>query len=134
MRQQRWKEKLSSTHAYSVIELICLSGMIILAVLALVFMVQFYRESARRSYDNHLEDTAWRAATLNLADSGCIVGGCPGYEKCTHRVKGRQIGYLDHRDNTITGELPEGYNYSSVMKVDREMFRRKRNSMVIRTE
>lgn len=130
----RIRGKLYSARGFSVIEIICMSGISVIAAAALLLMLLFYRESARRSNDNLLEDTARHVAVLNLAENGCIVEDCPGGERCIHRSEGVLVGYLENPVNRIVEALPFGYNQSSVMKVDGTTYRGDRGTMVLRVE
>ena len=111
---QTTSHKLNSPHALSLIETICL---LCFTATALALMVE----------------TALRVASLNSID-GCIVKGCDGGSACPHTQNGVQTGYFDHDTNTITGEIPRGYNEYHTMEIDGRTFEGKAGTMVIRIE
>lgn len=128
-------KKLTSTSGFSMIEWICSIGIAVMLLAVAAYGLYEMRESGYRSDDHHLEDTARRAATINYLTSGCVVDGCPGMRedesRCEHYDGEYYWGYLNHRSNRIEEKLPEGYNYSTKMKVDGEMYRGDRKTMVI---
>lgn len=71
---------------------------------------------------------------LNMAGSDCIVKDCNGKESCTHIKDGLSTGYFDHRSNSIVGELPKGYNESTVMTIREKQYEGKKGAMVIKVQ
>ncbi|MCB6343925.1 hypothetical protein [Enterocloster lavalensis] len=130
---QTTSHKLNSPHALSLIETICLLCFTAAALALLATAITSYTRSVKIGNDRLMVETAQRVASLNSID-GCIVKGCDGGSACPHTQNGVQTGYFDHDTNTITGEIPRGYNEYHTMEIDGRTFEGKAGTMVIRIE
>lgn len=126
-------QKIRSTHALSLIETVCLFCFAAIALAFLNAALVGYTRSVKIGNDRLMAETAQRVASLNSID-GCIVKGCDGGSACPHTQNGVQTGYFDHDTNTITGEIPRGYNEYHTMEIDGRTFEGKAGTMVIRIE
>lgn len=130
---QTTSHKLNSPHALSLIETICLLCFTATALALFATAFATYTRSVKIGNDRLMAETAQRVASLNSID-GCIVKGCDGGSACPHTQNGVQTGYFDHDTNTITGEIPRGYNEYHTMETDGRTFEGKAGTMVIRIE
>lgn len=125
--------KIKSTHALSLIETLCLTCLAAVALSLLTAGLLTYSKSVKTGNDQLIAETAQRVANLNSI-GGCIVQGCHGGGDCPHTKDGVQTGYFDHDTNTVTGELPRGYNEYRTMEIGGRTFEGKAGTMVIRIQ
>ena len=130
---QTTSHKLNSPHALSLIETICFLCFTATALALFATAFATYTRSVKIGNDRLMAETSQRVASLNSID-GCIVKGCDGGSACPHTQNGVQTGYFDHDTNTITGEIPRGYNEYHTMETGGRTFEGKAGTMVIRIE
>lgn len=125
-------QKILSQKGISTVEFLCACGFAVIAVVAIVWGLIWYRNTLRIGDDNRMVNTAERVATINSMDGQhCVVNDCSRWPGCVHHEGNNSMGYFDNVGNKIVGELPRGYNEYPTMTIGGQTWRGEPNSMVI---
>lgn len=128
---------LHNNKGLSRLEFFCIVGICLIAVFAAYKGILYYHNSMARGNDSLKVNAAKSVATMNLSTAGCVINGCEGsFDKpCKHMDKdGYTTGHYDAVKRKIFADNLAGYNEYTEMKIGDEIYKGKKNTMVIKVQ
>lgn len=126
--------KIKSKKGLSVIEIICITVIVIILALALIVGLRQLSHYISNGNDSLMADTAESIARVNVLSEGCVVDDCKS-SNCSHKDEnGFTIGYYEPVTRKIVDKKPEGYNEFFIMKTEEGYYRGSRGTRVIQVK